>query len=929
MNEAETRQKIIDERLKKAGWNVDDPSRVTTELDIWTGSGNRTRDVRNPYRGHLFADYALLGRDGYPIAVVEAKKTAVDPRVGKEQARNYAEKIQQATGREMPFVLYTNGYDIHFWDTEQYPPRKIYGFPTREDFERIKFLRGNHKPLSLELINQNIAGRPYQIQAIRAVLESIEKKRRKFLLVMATGTGKTRVCIGLLDVLMRAAWAQRILFLVDRIALQEQALNAFKEYMPNSPRWPDPEDYEFKSDRRVFVCTYPTMLNMIENDASYFSPHFFDIIVADESHRSIYNVYKNIFDYFDALQLGLTATPKDQIDHNTFKLFECDLGLPTFAYSYEEAVNNIPRYLNPFEVLKVRSKFQQQGINTKTISLSEQKRMIACGEDPTELNFEGTDLERKVTNKGTNVLIVRQFMEECIKDPNGVLPGKTIIFAITKAHAERLCDVFNALYPEYKGKLAEVIVSEKKGVHGKGGLLDRFKTKDMPRVGISVDMLDTGIDIREVVNLVLAKPIFSYTKFWQVIGRGTRVLDPTKIKPWCPEKDKFLILDCWENFEYFGEKYREPQEKPLEALPVRLFQARLNKLLAAKALDKTEIMEKVKGQLRQDINRLPKNSVIVLDSKAELDQAVDDNFWIKLTNKKIEFLRNQIAPIMRAQSGVDFKAMHFELDITELATAHLSGNKAKFDTLKEGVIEQISELPLSVNIVARQRELIERAQHPAFWAKFTDDDLDLLVEKLSPLMKYRQSEREKIKELDIQDLLTVKEYVVFGPEKERMATAKYREQMEELIHELVDTNLTLQKLKSGQSMTDVEIHALAELLERQHPHITEDILRQVYDHKKAKFIQFLKHILDLEPLTTFTETVSNAFDDFIARHNTYSERQIQFLFTLRTFILQTGEIHKNDLIRAPFNQHHPHGIRGVFQPSEIDEILDFAYRLVA
>ncbi len=829
----------------------------------------------------------------------------------------------------MPFVLYTNGYDIHFWDTEQYPPRKVYGFPTRDDFERIKFLRDNHKPLSLELINQKIAGRPYQIQAIRAVLEAIEKKRRKFLLVMATGTGKTRVCIGLLDLLMRTSWTQRILFLVDRIALQEQALNAFKEYMPNSPRWPEPDDYKFKPNRRVFVCTYPTMLNIIENDANYFSPHFFDIIVADESHRSIYNVYKNIFDYFDALQLGLTATPKDQIDHNTFKLFECDMGLPTFAYSYEEAVNNIPRYLNPFKVLKVRSKFQQEGINTKTISLSEQKRMIASGDDPTELNFEGTDLERKVTNKGTNVLIVRQFMEECIKDPNGVLPGKSIFFAITKAHAERLCEVFDSLYPEYKGKLAEVIISEKKGVHGPGGLLNRFKTKDMPRVAISVDMLDTGIDVQEVVNLVFAKPVFSYTKFWQMIGRGTRVLEPNKIKPWCPEKEKFLILDCWENFEYFKEQYEPPEEKPLEALPVRLFQARLNKLLAAKAQDKSEIFEKVKRQLRQDIHRLPKNSVIVLDGKAELDQALDENFWIKLTNKKIEFLKNQIAPIMRAQSGVDFKAMHFELDITELATAHLSNAKEKFQTLKDGVIEQISELPLSVNIVARQRELIERAQRPAFWIKLTVDDLDLLAEKLSPLMKYRQNDREKIKELDIQDLLTVKEYIVFGPEKERMATSKYRQQAEELIHSLVDKNLTLQKLKSGQSLTDMEINALADLLERQHPHITEDILRQVYDNKKANFIQFMKHILDLEPLATFAETVSKAFDDFIARHNTYSERQIHFLFTLRTFILQTGKIHKKDLIRAPFDQHHPQGIRGVFQPSEIEEILDFAYKLVA
>jgi len=244
-SEAQTRQQIIDQRLKLSGWDVKNLSHCTEELDIWVGLPVGVREPQTPYQGHLFADYCLLGKDGKPLAVVEAKKTSVDAEIGKEQARNYADQIRRTTGVPMPFVFYTNGYDIYFWDTERYPPRKILGFPSRSDLERMQFLRDNGKPLSSELVDLKIAGRPYQIEGIRAVLESIENKRRKFLMVMATGTGKTRTCMGLVDVLTRTNHAQRVLFLVDRIALQEQALDAFKEHLPNAPIWPKEGEREF------------------------------------------------------------------------------------------------------------------------------------------------------------------------------------------------------------------------------------------------------------------------------------------------------------------------------------------------------------------------------------------------------------------------------------------------------------------------------------------------------------------------------------------------------------------------------------------------------------------------------------------------------------------------------------------------------------
>ena len=320
ITEAATRQQIIDKRLLKAGWDVDNPSQVTSELSIWIGLPEGVIEPQHEFQGFQFADYVLLGDDGYPLAVVEAKKTSRDARVGQEQARQYAENIQKNSNRDMPFVFYTNGYDIYFWDTKKYPPRKVYGFPTKNDLKRMLFLQNNEKPLSQELIDRDISGRPYQIGSIRSVFENLDKGHKKSLLVMATGTGKTRTCVSMIDVLMRTNHVQKILFLVDRVALRDQALDAFKEFLPNSPIWPKVGETEIKTDRRVYCTTYPTMLNIIQDKDSKLSPFFFDMIVADESHRSIYNVYKNIFDYFNTIQLGLTATPKDAIEHNTFGL---------------------------------------------------------------------------------------------------------------------------------------------------------------------------------------------------------------------------------------------------------------------------------------------------------------------------------------------------------------------------------------------------------------------------------------------------------------------------------------------------------------------------------------------------------------------------------------------------------------------------------
>ena len=655
------------------------------------------------------------------------------------------------------------------------------------------------------------------------------------------------------------------------------------------------------------------------------------MIVADESHRSIYNVYKNIFDYFDTVQLGLTATPKDAVEHNTFGLFECEEGIPTFAYSYEEAINNKPPYLCDFEVLKVRTKFQKEGIRKNNITMAEQQKLLADGKEPEEINYEGSEIEKRVTNKGTNALIVQEFMEECIKDESGTLPGKTIFFAMTMKHARRIQEVFDDLYPEHKGNIAKVIVSDDSRVYGKGGLLDQFINNDFPRIAISVDMLDTGIDVRELVNLVFAKPIFSYTKFWQMIGRGTRLLEPNKIKPWCKEKDKFLIIDCWENFDYFQMNPTGKIDKQSKPIPVRLFETKLEKLNIAETQNNKSLIDSVIQTIQEDIDKLPQNNVVILDAKSKIDK-INESFWQRLSEDKKLYLQKEIAPLMRTRTGEDYKAMSFELKVLAYSIAKLSDDQEQDDkikTLSEVIIEMVSDLPLEVNVVAKEQELIEQILHSNYLEKATEEELEILIQKISPLMKYRD---EGIKpdqdSLNLRDVTSEKEFIKFGPAHERITIQKYREKVEALVKKLEDENDILRKIKQGNSITHEEIENLADTLAEYEPYPTEENLQKAYDARKVQFLDLIKYIMGIGGLVTFSEKVSEAFAEFIAEHNTLAPNQIQFLIVLRDFIIDNGDLTKKDLIQEPFTKLHARGFLGLFTPQMQTEILAFTNRIL-
>lgn len=554
-SESHTRIELIDKQLAHAGWTENRRSLVEAfSLKVLEPEKN--------YTSEQFADYVLLGSDGKPIAVVEAKLSSRDELAGKRQAADYADAIKSQFGQE-PYIFLTNGKEIQFWDREHYSPRKVAGFYTRDDLERLQHQRKYAQPLHQITISADIAGRDYQNEAIRRVTEDVDAAKREFLLVMATGSGKTRTTIALVDILLRSKRVQRVLFLADRRELVRQAMSEFKSHLPNESlaRIESGET----SGARIQFSTYPSMMQVYGK----LSVGYYDLVVADESHRSIYQRYKSIFDHFDAIRLGLTATPTDYIDHNTFKMFGCCDGIPSYYYGYEQAIAD--KNLVNYRVLDSQTNFQLKGIQGDELPESLKQMVCDQGVELDELNFNGSNLEKGIINQGTNDSMIREFMDKCRKDIRG-LPHKTIIFAMSHAHAKRLNESFNRLYPELQRQgMAEIIDSH---MDRADSTLDDFKYKTMPRVAISVDMLDTGLDVPAIQNLVFAKPVFSNVKFWQMIGRGTRLHAD---KATGEIKKDFLIIDYWKNFAYFKLKPDGELAHSSEPLPVRLFRLQLEK----------------------------------------------------------------------------------------------------------------------------------------------------------------------------------------------------------------------------------------------------------------------------------------------------------------------------------------------------------------
>jgi type I restriction enzyme, R subunit len=903
-SELVTRHRLIDEELVEAGWDVGQ-------------NGKSTEQVRQEVQvsamptasGEGFADYVLYGDDGKPLAVIEAKKTSKDPRVGAEQARIYATCLEKETGQR-PAAFYTNGNDIYLWDDAQgYTPRKVYGFYSKDSLEYLIHQRKNKTPLTSVAPNLVIAERMYQLEAVKRVSERFEKKFRRALLVQATGTGKTRVAISLCDLLMRAGWAKRILFLCDRRELRKQADNVFKEFMPGEPRVVVDSTTSQDRDKRIYLATYPAMMKCFES----FDVGFFDLVIADESHRSIYKKYRELFLYFDALQVGLTATPVRFIDRDTFKLFGCENDDPTSNFGFEEAVNSTPPYLVPLRVREFQSKFRKEGFKYSQMSPAQRAELEEQEEDAQSVDHEPEELDKDVFNKGTSRIILRSLMEEGIRDATGSRVGKTILFARSHLHAVHLAELFDELYPQYGGTFCRIIDNQETRADQ---LIDDFKSKDSdPVIAISVDMLDTGIDVPEVVNLVFAKPVKSYVKFWQMIGRGTRLCRNL----FGPGRDKtqFLIFDHGKNFWFFEEKYKEKQPSPQKSLLQKVFEARIG--VAEAALDKMNepVFQATVDLLVQDIrDAMASKSIEVRDRRKELELLSNRDTLAQFGAATKADLLSIAAPLMQWRNiRGDEDAYRFDLLVTRLEDAVLKSAPAVAD-LKAAVEHEVARLMKNQNPVKAKAAAILAVESKDFWVGVTVPKLEDIRGELRGIMKYQAqvpTGRLMPRVFDVTDADV--EGVDHTPKLEGLELIEYRHRVEKVIREHFSNNPTLERIRAGKPVLEEELEALTTLVLRVDD--KANLKHLIQPELKRSLLDVLRGLVGLDPAA-----VDEAFTGFVHKHTRLSAQQLRFMQVLKNHIAQNGGIELERLYEPPFTTIHAEGIDGVFtEAGQVDEIL--------
>jgi type I restriction enzyme, R subunit len=912
-SEEQTRRFLIDTQLVDSGWDVGPNGQSTDQV----GQEVLLHGLPDTKTGDGYADYVLWAANGLPLAVIEAKRTSKDAGVGRTQAWNYANSLAEKHGVR-PVIFYTNGIDIWIWDDVQpvsgtpAPPRKIYGFYSKDSLEYLHFQRANKEQLELVEPSVEIAGRMYQLEAVKRVNERFSNGHRKALVVQATGTGKTRVAISICDVLSRAKWAKRILFLCDRRELRKQAAGAFKEFLPSEPRVRVTRKTSGDRNKRIYLATYPAMMTCFET----FDVGFFDLIIADESHRSIYNKYRDLFLYFDAFQVGLTATPQQLIDHNTYAMFGCENKAPTVYYSLEEAINNDPPYLNPPRVVKVTTRFQREGIHYKQLTDEQKQQLEAQAADAEEFDHSRADLDKRIFNKDTSRTIIRNLMENGIRDTSGSLPGKSIIFARGHKHAVHLSEVFTELYPKYGGNFCRVIDNYDTKADQ---LIEDLKDPDNDlTIAISVDMLDTGIDIPELVNLVFAKPVKSYVKFWQMIGRGTR-LRPNLFGPG-KDKTEFLIFDHWANFDYFEEEYTEVNPPGTKSLMELVFVRRVN--LAAAALEEMDedVFQQAIALIGADINTLQQSKAIeVRDQWRNLQALSNKDVLGTFAAATRAALIDIVGPLMRwADIRGHEDAYRFDLLIAELQV-ELIGDTGKVEDLKGLVLNDVNALRKNLNPVKAKADTIKLVRTKDFWEGVTITDLEQVRLELRGIMKYKagtQTPALDPRTIDVKD--SDEERVKHVPTFDGQELIAYRHRVEGVLHEHFEHNHVLVRIRSGEAVSDEDLSELSRMVLRIDPLIDLKVL-PIQLNTKGDLHRALRSVVGLD-----VAAVDQAFTGFAHRYLNLTATQLRFLSMLKAHICANGGLEIERLYEAPFTTINSDGVDGVFAGNDevIDDLLD-------
>ena len=908
-NEETTRGRLIDQSLLAAGWNVGatgvDTDEVRREVRLTTmPTESRTG----------FADYVLYSDDGKPLAVIEAKKTAKDARLGAEQARMYAACLERETGVR-PVIFFTNGVDIFLWDDVQgYPYRKVYGFYSKDSLEYLTHQRANKKALATIEPNLAIANRMYQLEAVKRVSERFSTKFRKALLVQATGSGKTRVAISLCDVLLRAGWAKRILFLCDRRELRRQADRAFKEYLPGEPRVIVSSTTSNDRDKRIYLATYPAMMKCFEG----FDVGFFDLIIADESHRSVYKKFGAIFKYFDALEVGLTATPVRFIERNTYDLFGCEDRDPTSHFSFEDAVGSTPPFLAPFRVRAFSSQFRETGFRYTQMSPDQREQLEDQEPAAQQVDYDPEDIDTQFFNADTTRFVLRSLMEEGIREGTNSHVGKSIVFARNHDHAVHLAETFYEMYPQYGSAFCRVIDNREPKADQ---LIDDFKNPESElTIVVSVDMLDTGIDVPEVVNLVFAKPVKSYVKFWQMIGRGTRLCKNL----FGPGRDKteFLIFDHWSNFWFFDEEYKDTQPSPQKSLLQHLFEARIE--LAQLALDKMEqptfqaAAELIIGDVRAVRDT---KSIDARDKLRELELLTDEDRIAHFAAATQADLLSIAAPLQHLRSiRGDEDAYRFDLLMTRLEVELLKGGPGapKVQDLRARVEDALERLAKNQNPVKARADSIRQIRSKDFWAAVEVHHLEGLRTDLRGIMKYQQptpSTRVAVPVFDVSDAdFSSEEYI---PRMEGLELVEYKRRVESVLRDHFAENLVLQRIRAGKPVHEDQLQELAKLVMQIDDRAKVKHLAGHDPETRRSLLSVFRGLVGLD-----AAAVEQAFTDFVHKHPRLSSQQLRFLQVLQNHISQNGGIEIERLYEPPFTTIHAESVDGIFpNPGDVDELL--------
>ena len=913
LNEAQTRALQIDPQLRAADWKLNDRTQVRLEVPV---DGYDAE----PWNG--VTDYCLYDASGNVLAVVEAKRCSRNAREADEQLRHYVAEIAK-NQPFAPFGFMANGHDIWFWEVGLANPRLVAGFFAPADLERLKFLRQNRRPLEATSINSSIVDRSYQHEAIRRIAEAFAANKRRALLVMATGTGKTRVAMALLDVFLRANQAQNVLFLADRDALVDQTLtDGFKAHLPYEPR-DRIYTHQIDKTKRLFVATEQTMALCYAK----FNPGFFDLIMFDEAHRSLFKRFTEVIEYFDARMIGLTATPANFIDRDTFRLFGCDANVPTFLYDYPQAVKE--GFLVDFSLYQAHTSFQRKGIKGVDLSEEDRNALAEQGIDPDSLDYAGTDIEVEVSNKDTLRKQWEEVMETCLKDQSGQLPGKTIIFAMTKKHAHRIAEVFEEMYPQHVG-VAQVVTSTtervRDGSYG-DGLITKFKKNNLPRIAISVDMLDTGIDVPEVVNLVFMKPVQSRIKLWQMIGRGTRNQQACKYLDRLPDgkKTEFKIIDFWQN-----DFNKKADDKPPIDMPVlvSVFNTRL-KILERHLPDHTaEAFRQAITDLRAMMARVPRDSFPVKKVWLQVAPAWEDDFWTLITPAKLDFLRLHVAPLLRFAADVDVAAETFTHKVERLKLQILVATPSP--QLLQSIAEDVSLLP---DIAERVRSSPSAALAlSADLATATPAQLTQIIRDLAPQMRNRRDRPSAFLNIDLPDFIATHGYISVGEGGHQVLIEEYKRRVDARVLEIVERHPALAALRAGREVTDDQLIDLERTLHRElgraDIQLSSRNIRIAYGLRVDNFLAFLRHLLALDAIPDYAQVVRRGFEQHIQAYN-YNAEQIRFLRSVQEVFLAKRTLVEADLYDPPLTNFGRNAVERFFTPQQIGDLLHLTQSLAA